>query len=108
MIHLEHELLPLLLATAKRGVRAVVVVPEELHGFAASRLILTAVNTICWMLDIPVLSAPGTWRTAPDKLRERIGDRLDAKAGFTGPVLPQYDRPANITRSKRPRSFTIT
>lgn len=107
MKRLEHDVLALFneYPSFIKNLSAIIVVPERLGGFASSRLLLTTLNLLAWMHDIPLI--PMRWQArlpTPDRLRRLVQARGTA---FRSMVLPQYRTPADITVSTMKKKYTL-
>ena len=81
----------------------IVVRTDNLGGFASSRIMLTTVNAIAFSRNIPIAT-----RTAEtDVAHTRVLMKRLSGQGFAGIVLPTYDHPAHIRKSKKKMKFTI-
>ncbi|OGY91094.1 MAG: hypothetical protein A3B30_04230 [Candidatus Komeilibacteria bacterium RIFCSPLOWO2_01_FULL_52_15] len=94
-----------LLGTSR--LRAIAVQSDRLGGFASTRIILTTLNTLAWYLDIPLIALPQTGTAQRASSVSTLLKLFSSSGEFKRFIIPHYSGPANITRSKKRKRFTI-
>ena len=79
------------------SIHRLLVVPGP-GSFTASRVSVTIANTIAFVWNIPVVSLPNPQKLSLNDLIAQRSIKKEDEHPFTAPV---YDRPPNITESKK-------
>jgi hypothetical protein len=84
------------------------VVATALGGFASSRLLLATLNVYAWLRQVPIVSIPASWEHKPRTEIAGLIQPICSSAKGTQQLLPEYQRPANTTVSKKKKRFTLS
>lgn len=107
--HLDMDLLQLIDGICTESpLNGILVDRSAIRGFASIRLLLTTLNLIAWIRDIPIAAMddyPTVRKNA--SFVDDVIDRIHGHPHFVSQLLPDYATPADITASKRPRKFTL-
>lgn len=108
--HLDMDLLQLIDEICTRSpLNGIFVDRSAIRGFASIRLLLTTLNLIAWIKDIPIAAMDDYPTVHTDaSFVDDVVDRIHDHPHFVCQLLPDYATPADITASKRSRKFTIS
>src|SRR3989344_6695762 len=85
-------------AVRKKRPSALVVAIETIHGFASSRILLSTLNMIGWLQNIPVIATSFDPRTDAQELWQSVRRRLKGNKDFVTPLTSRYVSAPHITK----------
>ncbi|MBI4091021.1 MAG: hypothetical protein HY422_03280 [Candidatus Komeilibacteria bacterium] len=94
--------------TSSYALEGIAVDRSGIRGFASIRLLLTTLNFIAWLRDIPIVPiSTVSAALQDDHFNESVLHTIRSNPHFTEQLLPEYAGPAGVTVTTRSKKFRL-